>query len=142
MSVRGLFLSLFALFSALMLGLAAGAVWMVMALYTHRPLSWLALPLGVALALTIRGTVQRAGNGAMLLSVGATALAVIYVNMLFAGVEIAGNMGLGLIDALRTAGISMLWQLARMSLGPADLIWGLLGIVAAAWLARRNPRRR
>ena len=142
MSVRSLFLSVFALFSAVMLGLAAGAVWMVISLYMRQPLPWLAVPIGALLALTIRSTVRRAGTGAMLLSAGATALAVIYVNMLIAGVQIAGNMGLGLIEALRTAGFAMLWQLARMALGPVDFVWGVLAIALAGWLARRTPRRR
>jgi vitamin B12 transport system permease protein len=142
MNVRSVLLSVFALFSAVMLGLAAGAVWMVMSLYMRQPLPWLAVPIGALLALTIRSTVRRAGTGAMLLSAGATALAAIYVNMLIAGVQIAGNMGLGLIEALRTAGFAMLWQLARMALGPADLVWGILAIALAGWLASRAPRRR
>src|SRR5574337_416195 len=106
MSMRRVSLFLFALFSAIMLGLAAGAA-------------------------------------SMLLAAGATALAAIYVNMLIAGVKIAGNMGLGLIDTLRTAGIGMLWQLTRMAMAPADLIWTALAMLLAAWLARgRRPRRR
>ncbi len=80
--------------------------------------------------------VHRAGIGAMLLAAAATALAAIYVNMLIAGVRIAGNMGLGIIDALRTAGIGMLWQLARMALAPSDIIWTVLAMLLAAWLAR------
>ncbi|TAL92297.1 MAG: hypothetical protein EPN69_08600 [Rhodanobacter sp.] len=141
MSVRGTLLFLFAMFSALMLGLAAGAVWMVLALYLRHPLPWLAVPIGASLAWTIRGAVQRAGVGAMLLAAGATALAAIYVNMLFASVEIAGNMGLGIVDALRTAGIGMLWQLAWMTLAPTDIIWTVLAMLLAAWLARRKPNR-
>ena len=105
MSVRSTLLFLFAAFSALMLGLAAGAVWMVLALYLRHPLPWLAVPIAALLAWTIRGSVQRAGAAAMLLAAAATALAALYVNMLIAGVRIAGNMGLGIVDALRTAGI-------------------------------------
>jgi len=142
MSVRSVLLFLFAMFSALMLGLAAGAVWMVLALYMRHPLPWLAVPIGVLLAWTIRGAVHRAGVAAMLLAAGATVLAAIYVNMLIAGVRIAGNMGLGIVDALRTAGIGMLWQLARIAMTPADIIWTVLAMLLAAWLARgRRPRR-
>ncbi len=134
--------SLFALFSAAMLGLAAGAAWMVLALYLRHPLPWLAVPIGAMLAWTIRAGVQRAGLGAMLLAAGATALAAIYVNMLIAGVMIAGNMGLGLIEALRTAGIAMLWQLARLAMTPTDIAWAVLAMLLAAWLARvARPRR-
>lgn len=142
MSVRNALVFLFALFCAAMLGLAAGAVWMVLALYLHHPLPWLAVPTGALLAWTVRGCVQRAGTGAMLLAAGATALAAVYVNILIAGVRIAGNMGLGLIEALRTAGFAMLWELARMAMGPADIAWAVLAMLLAAGLAWRRPRRR
>lgn len=133
---------LFALFSAAMLGLAAGAAWMVVALYSRHPLPWLAVPIGVALAWVIRAGVRRPGIGAMLLAAGATGLSAIYVNLLIAGVKVAGSMGLDLIEALRTAGIGMLWQLARMGLTPADFIWTLLAMLLAGWLASRKRRPR
>ena len=141
MSVRTLSLFVFALFSAAMLGLAAGAIWMVATLYLRHPLPWLALPIGVLLAWTIRACVRPAGTGAALLAACATALAALYVNMLIAGVLIAGNMGMGLIEALRTAGTGMLWQLARMALSPADIGWAVLATLLAAWLAWRSPRK-
>ncbi|TPG07431.1 hypothetical protein EAH75_16840 [Rhodanobacter glycinis] len=142
MSARAILLFAFALFSAAMLGLAAGAVWMVVTLYLRHPLPWLALPMGALLAWTIRSFVRPAGIGAAVLAACATALAAIYVNMLIAGVLIAGNMGMGLIDALRTAGAGMLWQLARMALSPADMGWTVLAMLLAAWLAWRAPRKR
>jgi vitamin B12 transport system permease protein len=134
---------LFALFSAAMLGLAAGAAWMVVALYSRHPLPWLAVPIGVALAWVIRAGVRQPGTGAMLLAAGATGLSAIYVNLLIAGVKVAGSMGLDLIEAMRTAGIGMLWQLARMGLTPANFIWTLLAMLLAGWLAsrQRRPRR-
>lgn len=141
MSVRNVLLFVFALFSAAMLGLAAGAVWMVVTLYLRHPLPWLALPIGALLAWTIRGYVRSPGGGAALLAAWATMLAAIYVNMLIAAVLIAGNMGMGLIDALRTAGISMLWQLARMALSRADIGCTALAMLLAAWLAWRAPRK-
>ena len=77
MIVRNVFLFVFALFSAALLGLAAGAVWMVATLYLHHPLPWLALPIGALLAWAIRGYVRPAGAGAALLAVWATVLAAI-----------------------------------------------------------------
>ncbi len=142
MTLRRVLLFLFALLSGAMLGLAAGAVWMVVSLYLRHPLPWLALPIGAVLAWTIRSSVRRAGPIAMLLAIGATALAAVYVNILIAGVQIAGNMGLGLIDALRTAGLGMLWQLARMGATPADIVWAMLGMLLAGWLARRKAPQR
>jgi len=142
MSVRNVLLFVFALFSAALLGLAAGAVWVVATLYLRHPLPWLALPIGALLAWAIRNYVYPAGAGAALLAAWATVLAVIYVNMLIAAVLIAGNMGMGLIDALRTAGAGMLWQLARMALSPADISYTALAMLLAAWLAWHAPRKR
>jgi vitamin B12 transport system permease protein len=141
MSARGLWVLVFALVSAAMLGLAAGAVWMVATLYLRHPVPWLALPVGAMLAWTIRAGVLSPGRHAALLSALATALAAIYVNVLIAGVQIAGNMSMGLVDALRTAGMAMLWELARFSLRPADIGWTIAGMLLAAWLAWRIPRK-
>lgn len=141
MSARSLGVLVFALFSSAMLGLAAGALWMVAALYMRQPLPWLVLPIGVALGLAIRSTVHRPGRLAALLAATATALATIYVHVLIAAVQIAGNMGMGLIDALRTAGIRMLWQLARFAVTPPDMVWATLAVLLAAWLAWRAPGR-
>lgn len=130
----------FALFCAAMLGMAAGAVWMVATLYLRQPLPWLALPLGALLGWAIRSGVRSAGVVAALLAACATALATVYVGMLISGVLIAGNMGMGLIDTMRTAGTGMLWQLAKMGWSPADAVWTLLAMALSAWLAWRQPR--
>lgn len=142
MSTRTVFLFVFALFSTVMLGLAAGAVWMVVTLYLGRPLPWLALLVGALLAWTIRQGVRRPGPGAAVLAALATALATVYVNMLIAAVQIAGSIGLGLLDALHAAGFGMLWQLTRLALMPADIGWTVLAMLLAAWLAWRAPRKR
>lgn len=142
MSARASLIYAFSLFSAAMLGLAGGAVWMVASMYLRHPAPWLALPIGALLAWTIRSSVRPAGAGAALMAAAATLLATFYVNMLIAGVLIAGNMGMGLIEALRTAGVSMLWQLTRMALSPADFAYAASGMLLAAWLAWYKPRQR
>ncbi|WP_449429113.1 hypothetical protein [Rhodanobacter umsongensis] len=142
MSARTVLLFVFALFSTAMLGLAAGACWMVVTLYLGDPLPWLALLFGALLAWAIRHGVRSPGPAAAMLAALATALATVYVNMLIAAVQIAGNMGMGLVDALRTAGFAMLWQLARLALAPADIGWAVLAVLLAAWLGWRSPRRR
>jgi vitamin B12 transport system permease protein len=140
MSPHKAVLAVSSLFIAVMLGLAAGAAWMVATLYVGHSLPWLTVPIGALLALTIRHWVRPAGIGAALLAACATALATIYVNLLIAGVLIAGSMGMGLIEVLRTAGLGMLWQLARLALSPADIGWAALAVSLAAWLAWRAPR--
>lgn len=142
MRVRGTGRQLVGLFIAAMLGLAAGALWMVASLYLRRPAPWLALPAGALLAWTIRTMVSPPGVPAALLASFATLLAAIYVNLLLAGLQIAGNMGMSLPSAMRTAGLGMLWQMAQMGIDAADISWALLAAVLAAWLARRAPRTR
>jgi vitamin B12 transport system permease protein len=141
MNARNLFVNAFALFSACMLGLAAGAIWMVATLYLRQPLPWLALPIGALLAWAIRLGVRPPGPGTALLAALATVLASIYVSVLIAAANIAGDLGMGLIDALRTSGAGMLWQLAHLALTPVDIGWFIAGAVLAATLAlrRRSP---
>ena len=66
MSARALFSALFALFSAVMLGLAFGAVWMVPTLFFQHVLPWLALAVGWVLGWMIRGWVRPEPGGAAL----------------------------------------------------------------------------
>jgi vitamin B12 transport system permease protein len=142
MSARSLFLNVFALFSAAMLGLAAGAIWMVATLYLQKPVPWLALPIGLLLGLAIRHGVRAPGVGAALLAALTTALAAVYLCVLVAAANIAGDMGLGLIDALRTSGAGMLWQLAHLALTPVNAGWFIAGSVLSAMIALRPAHRR
>jgi vitamin B12 transport system permease protein len=141
MSVHSVFRAVFALVCAAMLGLAAGAVWMVAALYAGHATSWLALPFAVVLAWTIRHWVQSPGRYAAMLAALAALLAALYVNVLMAGALVAANMGMGIVDALRTAGAGMLLQLARMGFSAADAGWYLIAAGLAAVLASRPVRR-
>ena len=142
MSLRTLLLSAFGLFSAIMLGLAAGAIWMVATLYLQHLLPWLALPVGAALGWAIRRGVHHPGAGAAALAALATLLAALYMSMLLAGMRLASDMGLGLFDVLRTAGPGMLWALAELALTPWMLAWFVAGAALAAGIGMRPPRRR
>jgi len=75
------------------------------------------------------------------LAAGATVLAAIYVDALTAAARIAGSMGIGLLDALRGAGLSMLLSLARLAVRPADIVFTLAGALLAAWIASRPSRK-
>ncbi|HXD36766.1 MAG TPA: hypothetical protein VN624_08915 [Rhodanobacter sp.] len=141
MSLHSVFRAVFALVCAAMLGLAAGAVWMVAALYAGHATSWLALPFAVVLAWTIRHWVQSPGRYAAMLAAFAALLAALYVNVLMASALIAASMGMGIVDALRTAGAGMLLQLARMGFSAADAGWYLVAAGLAAVLASRTTRR-
>ncbi|UGB38836.1 hypothetical protein [Frateuria soli] len=130
-----------AAFSAAMLGLAAGAVWMLPTMALQRPLPALALVAGALLALAIRSWVRPAGRVAGILAAGATVLAAAYVGVLTAAARIAGSMGIGMLDALRGAGLAMLLDLAQLAVRPSDLVFTLAGALLAAWIAGRPPRK-
>lgn len=131
---------LFAAFSAAMLGLAAGAVWMLPTMALQRPLPALVLVVGALLALAVRGWVRPAGRVAAVLAAGATVLAAVYVDVLTSAARVAGSMGIGLLDALREAGLGMLLALARLAVRPTDMAFTLAGALLAAWIASRRPR--
>ena len=131
----------FALFSAAMLGHAAGAVWMLPTMQLQRPLAWLALPIGWLLALAVRAWIRPPGAIAATAAAMATLLAAAYVTVLTAAARVAGLLGLGLLQAMHDAGGGMLLQLARLSLSPMQLAWFAAGVLLAAWCAWRRPHR-
>ena len=141
MSAHSISRAVFAILCAAMLGLAAGALWMVAALHAGHSRPWLALPFAAVLAWAIRHWVQPPGRCAAALAAMAILLAALYVNLLMAGALIAASMGMGLVEALRTAGTGMLLQLARMGFSAADAGWYLAAAVVAAALAGRADRR-
>lgn len=125
----------FALFSAAMLGLAAGAVWMLPTMQLQRPLAWLALPVGWLLALAVRAWIRPPGAMAATAAAMATVLAAVYVTVLTAGARVAGLLGIGLLQAMRESGAGMLLQLTRLSLSPVQLCWFAAGALLAGWCA-------
>ncbi|QAU23399.1 hypothetical protein EO087_04900 [Dyella sp. M7H15-1] len=131
----------FALFCAAMLGLAAGAIWLLPTIYLQRPLPWLAVPVGWLLAIAVRQWVHGRRWHAAWLAAVATAIASVYVHVLISAVNISIMMGYGLIDAMRTAGWPMLLDFARISMRPVDIGWAIAGVIAAIIGALRMPRR-
>lgn len=142
MKARGLATALVALLSAVLLGLAAGAVWMLPVFYLGHPLPWLALPAGWLLGRAIRAWVYPPGAYAAALAALAGLLAALYVNVLLAAAMIAGDLGLGFIEALRGAGPAMLLALARLRASPVQAGIALLGVALAAATARRGKAGR
>jgi vitamin B12 transport system permease protein len=142
MNLRALLGAVFATFCAAMLGLAAGAVWMLLAVSFGQVLPWLSLPAGWLLATAMRHWVcpgQRAGGA--VLAAAATLLAAVYVSVLIAAARIAGSLGVGLVDALRSAGAPMLLALARLGMSAAEVAWFLAGAALAAAMAWRPQWR-
>ncbi|WP_233843371.1 hypothetical protein [Dyella sp. 2HG41-7] len=139
MTVRQIIGEGFALGCALMLGLAAGAIWLVPTVFLHRPLPWLAVPAGWLLAKAMRKWVHTRKWNAAVLAALAVVVASVYIRVLITTVNIAAMLGYGLIDALRTAGASMLLDLARFGVSKQDVVWGVIGIVVAMVTALRSP---
>ena len=142
MSARALFSLVFALVSAVMLGLAFGAVWMLPTLFFSRVMPWLALLIGWLLGRLIRGWVRPEPRGAAILAALATLLACGYVCLLTAAARVAGLMGLGLVEAMQIAGVGLLLDLVRLNLAGTDLVWFALGIALSAWTAWRTAPKR
>lgn len=138
MKPRDVPLFAFGLFCAAMMGLAVGAVWMVAAMYLHQTVPWMALPAGAVLAWATRHWIRRPGPHAAVLAAFATALAALYFKVLMAAILLAGNFGMGLTEAWRTAGTGMLLDLARLGVRRGEFAWYALGTLLAAWLTWRR----
>jgi hypothetical protein len=133
---------IFALICALMLGLAAGALWLVPMVMLRRPLPELALLAGWLLAYAIRQWVHGRKWNVVLLAWLATALACAYVRVLSVAANIAAMMGFGLVETMHTAGYSMLFDVARMKMTPADIGWDIAGLVVATVVGLRPTTRK
>ncbi|RDS82383.1 hypothetical protein [Dyella psychrodurans] len=133
---------LFALICAVMLGLAAGAIWLVPVVMVRRPLPELAVPAGWILAFAIRQWVHGRKWNVLLLAWLATALACVYVRVLAVATDVADMMGFGMVEAMRTAGYSMLMDLARMGITPRDIYWDVAGLIVAAIVSLRSAAKK
>jgi vitamin B12 transport system permease protein len=131
---------LFAAVSALSAGVAAGVVWLMVSLFMRHGSSALTLPAGIALGWTLRWGMRIPGRWRGALAGLATLVAALWVNVAFVALQVAGNMGMGVIDTLRAAGPAMLWQLLRLGISPMDALWYALGIGLAIYTANRMPR--
>ncbi len=141
MGKRAFLANVFTLLGTITLGAATGAVWMVATLYLRHPTAALALPAGALLAWILRTGTHTPRIASAALAALATAVAALSVNVLLAGMEIAGSMGLDLTDALRTAGSGLLWQLTRMATSSIDVAWYGAGVVLAATVALHHRWR-
>lgn len=131
-AARRLLTAVSALLSTLMLGLAAGVIWLVATLYFHQPPAWYAPIVGALLAWALRVTTRAPGVTCAVVAVLATLLAALCVNVALVGMELAGNMGLTLRDALHSAGGRMLWELVRLGLSASAVAWYGAGVILAA----------
>jgi vitamin B12 transport system permease protein len=132
----------FALICTVMIGLAAGAVWLVPTVLMGKLMPWLAIPIGWFLGRIVRGWVNPGGRtGAGALAAIAMVTASAYLTVLVAGARIAGSLGLGFFDTLHVAGIALLTDIARMTLTGGDIAWYATGTILAVIGALRGRRK-
>lgn len=129
-----------ALVSTLLIGLAAGAIWVVLALYAQRDLTWLALPLGALLGWVMRAWVTPARWPAIILAAVGMAVASVYMRLLFAAAQVGASLGLGFGEALYQAGLGMLLQVTRMGVHRSELVLYAIAVLVAALVAGSGRR--
>ena len=122
----------------LMIALAAGAVWAMIALWFGRPFAVLALPLGAIVGVAMRS----AGFGGWLGALGAAALTLVasaYAQGLIASTMVALAMGFYLLDSLSRIGPEMACAVAWARASTIDLaIFGSAALIAAVLAGRRG----
>ena len=127
--------ALTALLGTAVIAMAAGALWMLIALYSGAELRWLAPAIGLVLGWAVRAGISRSRPAAALLAVLAMVLASFYMLSLNGAMQISGMMRISLSQALRQSGAPMLLEIACMNL-PSMVVPILLGAVAALLGAR------
>ena len=129
-----------AIASALLGGLAAGALWCLLSLYTERDTTALIVPIAFGLAAFLRWQ-GLSGRRGTLCAVAATLLAFVYAQYLFAAVRIAQMLGFPLRSTLFKMDFALAWQVFRTHLGVWDVGLLVLGCAVAAWLMVRHSSR-
>ncbi|NII11573.1 hypothetical protein [Oleiagrimonas sp. C23AA] len=128
---------IFAIVSAAMIGLAAGAIWMLLSAYMQRGLPWLIILIGLVVGLVTRAAISRSRWLGPLLAALGTAMAYVYLLGLSGAMLLAGTFGMSFGQALRHAGFAMLADIAWFRLGAPQLVLMLIGMAIAAFTAHQ-----
>ena len=123
--------------TAIMCGLAAGALWCLLALAIDRDPTFLIVPLAIVLAFFLRWQGYHGRRGAIC-AVAATLLAFVYAQYLFAAVRIAQMLGFPLRSTLFKMDFALAWQATRANLSAWDMALVPLACAAAAWVMMRR----
>jgi hypothetical protein len=122
-------------------GLAAGALWCLLALGLSRGGEFLIVPLGGAIGLYFRWLGFRGARGAIC-ATSAVLIAFAYAQYLFAAVRVAQILGF----SLRSTLFKMDWGLAWQAAGANLSIWDCVALAAAivtscSFIARKQLRQ-
>jgi vitamin B12 transport system permease protein len=131
--------TLLAWISAILAATAFGALWSLVALGYGGRAPWLALLLGVVLVSVLRFNGHPPGWGRSLAAVALAGIGIAHANYLMASGFIAAQMGLGLVDSLRSIGVEMAWAVSWAQANWHDAAAYGLALALAAWLGKRHP---
>ena len=118
-------------------GLAAGALWCLLALGLSRGGEFLIVPLGAAIGWYFRWLGLRGMLGAIC-ATSAALIAFAYAQYLFAAVRVAQMLGLSLRGTLFKMDWGLAWQAASANLAVRDFVALAAAVVTASWLAARK----
>ncbi|HMM57182.1 MAG: hypothetical protein DYH18_08980 [Xanthomonadales bacterium PRO7] len=117
-------------------GLAAGALWCLLALSVTHGAGFLIVPLGAAMGWYFHW-LGFPGKRCAICAMTAVLIAFVYAQYLFAAVRIAQMLGFPLRNTLFRMDLGLAWQGALANLGAWDFVWLALACAIAAWLAMR-----
>lgn len=124
-------------FSIVLAGLAAGALWCLLALVFERAAGWLIVPLGAAIGVYFRW-LGIAGRRGVVCACIAVLLAFVYAQYLFAAIRVADMLGFSLRSTLFKMDWGLAWQATRANLGAMDFVALLAALLIACWIAARR----
>lgn len=112
------------------------AIWILLALYTGRPSSWMAVIAALDAAVILRITGVRPGAARAAWAVLATLAMIVVANWGIIVVQMGVTMGLNPWDSALKLGLDHAWTLAGLANHSADLAWMALALVVAVVAAR------
>ncbi len=121
----------------LLLALAtAPLAWLLIALFTGRPVGWMAVLTALEVVFMLRLGTLGPGKLRIALVVLGTLLVAAIANWAIASAWMGGSMGLNPWDASLRMGPHLAWTLITLANGVVEWLWLAVGITVGAWLAR------
>lgn len=136
-SHRHVFTALVTLLTAILSGMALGALWALLATSVIEHAVWLALGAAAGMALSMRLASPQPGWFAAALAASGTLLATGYAECLQLMMRISSQIGLPLIEVIRTSGLfsttKLAWRLIPTEHLAIYAIAALLAFVTTVW---------
>ncbi len=112
------------------------AVWVIVAVLSMRPCSWLALVAAADMALLLRLTNAPPGLPRIIIAVLATAAAIALSQWLVVSTQLGAVLGLPPLASSLRLGAALAWQLSKLSLQRADWVLMVAALPLAALLSQ------